>query len=147
MQRIVYFGKFYVWKLSFVSNTLLIWGNEIWCNGTWSVFKFCDKQWRIQDFTVEVAPTYYYRPQRSCDKVMFLHLSVILFTGERVSSRHPPGSRHRREQTVDTPCPRVDPPPEQTSPPPRETATAADGTHPTGMHSFWNFFSWKVHET
>ena len=32
----------------------------------------------------------------------------------------PPGSRH---------------PPEQTTPPPRETATAADGTHPTGMHS------------
>ena len=30
-----------------------------------------------------------YRPQRSCGKVMFLHLSVILFTGGR-SGRHPP---------------------------------------------------------
>ena len=45
--------------------------------------------------------------------------------------RHPPGSRY--------------PPPEQTPPrsrhppgaetPPEQTATAADGTHPTGMHS------------
>ena len=43
----------------------------------------------------------YYRPQRSCGKVMFLHLSVILFTGGRGCSvhagihtplvRHPPG--------------------------------------------------------
>ena len=33
-----------------------------------------------------------YHPQRSCGKVMFLHLSVILFTGgEGVSGRHPPG--------------------------------------------------------
>ena len=50
-----------------------------------------------------------YRPQRSCGKVMFLHLSVILFTGGGVW---------------------------QTPPRPlQQTATAADGTHPTGMHS------------
>ena len=30
----------------------------------------------------------FYRPQRSCDKVMFLHLSVILFTGRLAD---PPG--------------------------------------------------------
>ena len=31
-----------------------------------------------------------YRPQRSCGKVMFLHLSVILSTGRgEVSGRHP----------------------------------------------------------
>ena len=30
----------------------------------------------------------YYRPQRSCGKVMFLHLSVTLFTGG--SATHPP---------------------------------------------------------
>ena len=48
-------------------------------------------------------------------------------------SRHPPGadappqSRH---------SPRADTPPrEQAPPPPRDTVTAADGTHPTGMHS------------
>ena len=33
----------------------------------------------------------YYRPQRSCGKVMFLHLSVILFTGQReISVREAP---------------------------------------------------------
>ena len=30
---------------------------------------------------------YFYRPQRSCGKVMFLHLSVILFTGGSLSGR------------------------------------------------------------
>ena len=50
----------------------------------------------------------YYRPQRSCGKVMFLHMSVILSTGP------------------------LDPPPADTFP---QTATEADGTHPTGMHS------------
>ena len=36
-----------------------------------------------------------YHPQRSCGKVMFLHLSVILFTGgwQTPLGRHPPG-RH-----------------------------------------------------
>ena len=29
----------------------------------------------------------FYRPQRSCGKVMFLHLSMILFTGRRSLSR------------------------------------------------------------
>ena len=43
---------------------------------------------------------FFNRPQRGCDKVIFLHVSVIL--------------------QADPPLP---------------TATAADGTHPTGMHS------------
>ena len=45
---------------------------------------------------ITIYTMYFYRPQRSYSKVMFLHVSVILSTG---------------------------------------TATAADGTHPTGMHS------------
>ena len=50
-------------------------------------------------------------------------------------SRHPPsGSRYPWEQTL--PIPGADTSPEQT--PPRDTATAADGTHPTGMHSCFN---------
>ena len=46
------------------------------------------KQWRIQDFPEgEPTPnidvlTYHYRPQRSCGKVMFSHVSVILSRGE-----------------------------------------------------------------
>ena len=65
-----------------------------------------------------------YSPQRSCDKVIFSQASVILSTEGEVSApahagiHTPPLGRHT---------------PGQTSPPP--VATAADGTHPTGMHS------------
>ena len=95
-------------------------------------------------------------------KVMFLHVSVILFTvGVRLSAcwdpprtthtppgpgTPPPPSRH--PQGADT-SPQEQTSPEQTIPlgadtptpilpgadTPPETATVADGTHPTGMHS------------
>ena len=52
-----------------------------------------------------------YRPQCSCGKVMFLHLSVIL---------------------PDTPLPGQTPPGQT---PPSEMVVASGGTHPTGMHS------------
>ena len=74
------------------------------------------------------------QPSLSCGKVMFLHLSVILFTGGRGCladthplGRHTPPGRHPQSDTA----PWADTPPRQT----RQTATAADGTHPTGMHS------------
>ena len=87
---------------------------------------------------------------------MFLHLSVILFTGGWVSASvharipppppqeahtplgsappweaHPPGSTplHPREAH-----PLGSTPPRE-APHPQETAAAADGTHSTGMHS------------
>ena len=53
----------------------------------------------------------YYRPQRSCGKVMFLHLSVILFTGGVWQT--PPG-RYPPEQTPPHPPGRQ--PPGQTPP-------------------------------
>ena len=61
---------------------------------------------------------YFYRPQRSCGKVIFLHLS----------GNH---SVHRGGGVCHTPLPpgrhlQADPP---------RAATAADGTHPTGMLS------------
>ena len=69
----------------------------------------------------------------SCGKVMFSQASVILSTGGCLA---------------DTPLGRQAPPPGQTSPPPgrhppgrhlpQETANAADGTHPTGMHSCYH---------
>ena len=66
-------------------------------------------------------------------KVVFLHLSVILFTGGVCLSA-----------CWDTP--REAPPPQEAPPHPspgkhnplRETAAAADDTHPTGMHSCFN---------
>ena len=70
---------------------------------------------------------HYYRSQRCCGKVMFLHLSVILFTG---------GICH---------TPRADTPHGET--PPRQTppiqymlgyGQQAGGTHPTGMQSCLN---------
>ena len=59
--------------------------------------------------------------KQSCGKVMFSQASVKNYVhGGEVST--PPG-RHPPEQT----------PPVQI--PPQQTAAAADGTHPTGMHS------------
>ena len=68
---------------------------------------------------------HYYRPQRSCDKVMF---SVKNSVHRGVSARHP---------QADTPLGRHPRPPRQTpqADTPQQTATAADGPHPTGMHS------------
>ena len=90
-----------------------------------------------------------YRPLRSCGKVMFSQASVILFTEVGCVypsmhwGRHPDWlCFHRRlsfcsHGGVCIPaCTGADTPwaetPGQTPPP---TATAADGTHPTGMHS------------
>ena len=73
-----------------------------------------------------------YRPQRSCSKVMFLHLSAILSTGGYLPQymlRYTPPGQTPPEQT----------PPGQTPPPP--AVTAADGTHPTGMHSCFHLCS------
>ena len=60
-----------------------------------------------------------YRPQRSCGKAIFSQASVILFTRVGVSAR---------VCVAPSACWDTCPP----RPPP---AAAADGTHPTGMHS------------
>ena len=71
--------------------------------------------------------------KRSCGKVMFLHLFVILLTGGRCTplGTHTPLDRH----PLDRHTPYADTAPPGGSPPRPEMATAADGTHPTGMHS------------
>ena len=78
-------------------------------------------------------------------KVLFLHLSVILFAGGVPGQVPPP-------RPTPPPWDQVHPPwtsyipdlvhhPDQVNPPARQTATVADGTHPTGMHSYsWVFF-------
>ena len=63
-------------------------------------------------------------------KVMFLYLSVILFTGgclPHCMLGYTPG-RHSQADT-----------PHWADTPSQETATAVDGTHPTGMHSCFSF--------
>ena len=66
-------------------------------------------------FKISYKIYYFYRPRRSCGKVMFLHLSVILFT-VGVSGRHP------SEQT----------PLEKTHTPQADTPL---DTHPPGTHT------------
>ena len=53
------------------------------------------------DFLACFQDLYFYHPQRSCGKVVFLHLSVILFTGEGgVCHSHPSLGRHLSRQTT-----------------------------------------------
>ena len=71
------------------------------------------------------------RPNALCGKVMFLHLSVILFIGGGGVLQTPP----------------------RWTPPPQDTATAADGTHPTWMHSCYQdvqcfiYWTWPIYDS
>ena len=58
---------------------------------------------------------------------MFSQVSVILSTGGGLADTHPPPQGR---------YPPADTPPSGRHPP-EEMATAADGTHSTGMHSFY----------
>ena len=88
---------------------------------------------------VRIYTSYFYLPQCNCGKVMFLYVSVILSTvgvlaeptwqADTPSRQTLPGKQ--------TPLLAGSTPwagnPQNRHPP--VTATAADGTHPTGMHS------------
>ena len=74
------------------------------------------------------VPIFTDRPQRSCGKVMFLHLSAILYRG--VSGRHSPQAWGRHPN----PPPGRHTYPWQTSPPDGH-CSGRTGMHPTGMHS------------
>ena len=97
------------------------------------------------------SPNHNYRPQRSWGKVMFLHVSAILFTGGGVclsscwdtlsQTRHPPGPDTSPDQNP--------PPPKEQTPcgtrPPKAVhggryGQQAGGTHPTGMHTCFTIF-------
>ena len=88
----------------------------------------------------------FYRPQRSCGKVMFLHLSVILFT--EVACHTPLGRHTTPWHTPPRQTPPRHIPPGQTTPPTHHPwadippaqcmlgyGQQAGGTHPPGMHS------------
>ena len=73
--------------------------------------------------------------KRSCEKVMFLHLSVSHSVHRGVSASVHAGIH---------PLGRHPPPHGQTAPPfPQQTVTAADGRHPSGMNSCSVFFHMK----
>ena len=84
-----------------------------------------------------------YRPQRSWGKVMFLHVSVILFTGESASVHAgilhpPPGPSTPRDQTPpwDQAPPGTRHPQEQT--PPWSRHTPSRSRHPPGPNTPWS---------
>ena len=88
----------------------------------------------------------YYRPQRSCGKVMFSQASVILSTrgqGVRVADTPwadtPPG-RHLQQTPPRRHLPQADTPPADTPPHPR----ADTPPPPTGMHSCSEVFYMSV---
>ena len=101
-----------------------------WCIFEMSIFKTvilielptADNNACSSDLMTIVCNRYYYRPQRSCGKVMFSQASVILFTG----GLDPPG-RH--------PC-QADTPARQTPLPGRHPCQADTplGTHPLARH-------------
>ena len=109
--------------------------------------RFLKRFYDPRDTVSFVCSALYYRPQRSCGKVMFSQASVILFTGRQTPppwadtpladtpGRHPPPSQ--TPPWTDT-IPGQTPPYADTTPPPLSTemATAVDGMHPTGMHSY-----------
>ena len=73
---------------------------------------------------------------------MFLHLSVILFTGRCLPLGQ--GGVHPWADTPQADTPWVDTPgqtyPLADTPPPVEMIIEAGGTHPAGMHSYLLFF-------
>ena len=54
-----------------------------------SVFDPTCRTWADTTYRIKQNTSYLYRPQRSWGKVMFLHVSVILFTGGGSSGPHP----------------------------------------------------------
>ena len=89
-----------------------------------------------------MAPFYFYRPQRSCEGYVFT--GVCLSTGGSAGGCLLPGGECLLRRGVSALgvcvcsggcllC-------TEAAPPPGETVTAADGTHPTGMHSCYLLF-------
>ena len=91
---------------------------------------------RIDAFQVGPVSLIYYRPQRSCGKVMFSQASVILSTGRGgVWQTHPGRHHHPGRHPLLGRYPQADPtPPGQT--PPRQTPPSRQplGSHPPGRH-------------
>ena len=79
--------------------------------------------------TLALTLNHFYRPQTKFAKVIFY--TCLSFCSQRGGLQaHTRGvSRPRPERGISQHALRQ-------TPPPKQTATAADGTHPTGMHSF-----------
>ena len=108
--------------------------------------QFCHEHfWILKMIRYTNKGQHIYRPQRSCEGYVFTGVCLSTWGGGVPDQVHPPGTRYT-PQTRYTPLGPGTPPRDQVHPPgtrytppdqmhPRDTATAADGTHPTGMHS------------
>ena len=116
------------------SDALLVKAFEVFRNAIWLCFYF------ISCVLMHFIWIYFYLPQRSWGKVMFLHLSVILFTGgclphpwtDTPPGRHPLG-RHPQGRPPWADTPWADTRPGQ---------TLALGRHPLSRHPPWQTPHW-----
>ena len=108
------------------------------------IYHFTDVILQRHETTGGLRSPRHYRQQRSWGKVMFLHVSVILFTVGRGDwepprqtpplGRHPPSA----DTPADIPPPWADIPLAQCM---LGYGQQTGGTHPTGMQSsFWSLF-------
>ena len=107
---------------------------------------------------MKLSLPYLYRLQTKFAKVMFLHVSVILSTGGggilaciAGLQTHTQGRKFRGLAGGGSPGPHpwgvgIPACTEAEPPPPQQTATAASGTHPTGMHSCYAYILPKFQE-
>ena len=118
-----------------------------WISGEVKIIKVTWKRYTISNLIITAR-------KRSCGKVMFLHLSVILFTGggREGCLRNPPGCRPPRagQTSQDAEPPGLGRPPRMQIPlmqtlhglgrPPDTCSQQAGGTHPTGIHTCFYIF-------
>ena len=115
------------------------------CHISWCIVHRCTMNGTCIRYIIS-----FYRPQRSCGKVMFLHLSVILFMGwgvchpldqRQTPPRQTPPAQCMLGYTHPTQCMLGNTTPVQSM---LGYGQQAGGTHPTGMHSCLMIFSFDL---
>ena len=112
----------------FITNITFIFTVAIWGTAGRFLLCFCNTVLQMKllgNIKKLFTQLLHYRPQRSCEGYVFTPVCHSVHGGVCLSAcwdtTPPPGSTPPREAHTHTP--------------PWETAAAADGTHPTGMHS------------
>ena len=104
------------WVTMFTNNLKMIWPIVVYEQEFSEIpMFFCERDTFVWFLALKIFPIVvkvaHYRPQWSCGKVMFLHLSVILFTGGGCAQGgalpYPPGQIPAK---ADTPTPWADTP-------------------------------------
>ena len=118
---------FYTWKLLVINGHKR--NRQFLVINVWPTMRRCCDFESLLEFLIPV--------RNEVAKVMFSRACVCPQGGlPQCMLGYPPGP--------DTHPLGPDPPPRDQTPPPREAATAADGTHPTGMHSCLGNNFWRL---